>query len=43
MGKGKYSGILVRLIVDNVWVGSVALWAEGWNRFNDEHLRLTKG
>ena len=43
MGKGKSSGILVRLIVDNIWVGSVALWAEGWNRFNDEHLQLMKG
>jgi transcriptional regulator with GAF, ATPase, and Fis domain len=42
MGKGKSSGILVRLIVDNIWVGSVALWAKGWNRFNDEHLRLMK-
>jgi transcriptional regulator with GAF, ATPase, and Fis domain len=40
MGKGKSSVILVRLIVDDVWIGSVALWAEGWDKFNDEHLRL---
>ena len=42
MGKGKSSSLLVRLIVENVWVGSIALWAEGWDKFNDEHLRLLK-
>jgi transcriptional regulator with GAF, ATPase, and Fis domain len=42
MGKGRSSALLVRLIVENVWVGSVALWAEGWNKFNEEHLRLLK-
>jgi transcriptional regulator with GAF, ATPase, and Fis domain len=42
MGKGKSSVILVRLIVENVWIGSVALWAHGWDKFNDEHLRLLK-
>ncbi len=42
MGKGKSSVILVRLIVEGLWVGSVALWAHGWNKFNDEHLRLMK-
>ena len=42
MGKGKSSAILVRLIVENVWIGSIALWAAGWDKFNDEHLRLLK-
>jgi transcriptional regulator with GAF, ATPase, and Fis domain len=42
MGKGKSSVILVRLIVENHWIGSVALWASGWDKFNDEHLRLLK-
>ncbi len=42
MGKGKSSAILVRLIVENNWIGSVALWAEGWDKFNEEHLRLLK-
>lgn len=43
MGKGRSSAILVRLVVDDIWVGSVALWAEGWDRFTEEHLRLVKG
>jgi len=42
MEKGKSSVILVRLIVENHWIGSIALWAAGWDRFNDEHLRLLK-
>jgi transcriptional regulator with GAF, ATPase, and Fis domain len=42
MGKGKSSLINIRLIVEGHWVGSVSLWAEGWDRFNDEHLRLMK-
>ena len=42
MGKGKSSAILVRLIVEDHWIGSVALWADGWDKFNDEHLRLMK-
>jgi transcriptional regulator with GAF, ATPase, and Fis domain len=42
MDKGKSSVILVRLIVENVWIGSIALWADGWDKFNDEHLRLLK-
>jgi transcriptional regulator with GAF, ATPase, and Fis domain len=42
MGKGKSSAILVRLIAEDVWIGSVALWADGWDRFNNEHLRLLK-
>jgi transcriptional regulator with GAF, ATPase, and Fis domain len=40
MGKGKSSIINIRLIVEGHWIGSVSLWAEGWDRFNDEHLRL---
>jgi transcriptional regulator with GAF, ATPase, and Fis domain len=40
MGKGRSSVIVVRLIVEDIWVGSVTLWAHGWNRFKDEHLRL---
>ena len=42
MGKGKSSVINIRLIVEGHWVGSVSLWAEGWDKFNDEHLRLMK-
>ncbi len=42
MGKGRSSALLVRLVVEKVWVGSVALWASGWDRFNEEHLRLLK-
>ena len=40
MGKGKSSIINMRLIVEGNWIGSVTLWAEGWDRFNEEHLRL---
>jgi len=42
MGKGKSSIINVRLIVEGNWIGSVSLWAAGWDKFNDEHLRLLK-
>jgi transcriptional regulator with GAF, ATPase, and Fis domain len=42
MGKGRSSALLVRLVVEKVWVGSVALWASGWDKFNEEHLRLLK-
>ena len=40
MGKDKSSIINMRLIVEGHWIGSVSLWAEGWDKFNDEHLRL---
>ncbi len=42
MGKDKSSLIVVRLIVEGLWIGSVALWSHGWDKFNDEHLRLLK-
>ena len=42
LGKDKSSLIVVRLIVERRWMGSVVLWAHGWDRFNDEHLRLLK-
>ncbi len=42
MGRGRSSALLVRLVVEKVWVGSVALWASGWDKFNEEHLRLLK-
>ena len=42
MGKGRSSVLIVRLIIEKVWVGSVALWASGWDKFNEEHLRLLK-
>ena len=42
MGKDKSSLIVVRLIVEELWIGSVVLWAQGWDRFKDEHLRLLK-
>ena len=32
--------LLVRLIVEEDLVGTVCLWAEGWERFSEEHLRL---
>ena len=40
MGKGKSSIINIRLIVEGHWIGSVSLWAAGWDKFNDEHMRL---
>jgi len=40
MGKGKSSVILARLIVEGDLVGTVSLWAEGWDRFSEEHLSL---
>jgi transcriptional regulator with GAF, ATPase, and Fis domain len=40
LGKGKSSIINMRLIVEGHWIGSVTLWAAGWDKFNDEHLRL---
>jgi len=40
MGKGKSSIINMRLIVEGNWIGSVSLWANGWDKFNVEHLRL---
>ncbi|MEJ2157460.1 MAG: sigma 54-interacting transcriptional regulator [Desulfobacteraceae bacterium] len=42
MGKGRSSALIVRLIIEKVWVGSVVLWASGWDKFNEEHLRLMK-
>ena len=42
MGKDKSSILVVRLIVEKKWIGSVVLWAHNWERFNDEHLRLLK-
>ncbi len=42
IGKDKSSILVIRLIVEEVWIGSVALWADGWDKFNDEHLRLLK-
>ena len=42
MGKGKSSVIVIRLIAEEQWIGSVAFWAEGWGRFNNDHLRLLK-
>jgi len=38
--KQKVSSILVRLAVEENWVGAVTLWAYGWNRFKEEHLNL---
>jgi len=40
MGKSKQSIIIVRLAVEENWVGAVTLWAKGWNRFTHEHLNL---
>lgn len=42
MGKAKSSALIVRLIVETFWVGSVVLWASGWDKFSEEHLRLLK-
>ena len=38
--KANVSAMLVRLHVEENWVGAVSLWAEGWNRFKEEHLNL---
>jgi len=38
LGKGNSSVILVRLDVEDQWVGAVTLWANSWDRFTDEHL-----
>jgi len=40
MGRGKSSLIVVRLILEEQWLGSVSFWAEGWDQFTEEHLRL---
>ncbi|MGD8835053.1 MAG: sigma 54-interacting transcriptional regulator [Desulfobacteraceae bacterium] len=42
MGKGRSSALIVRLIIEKVWIGSVVLWACGWDKFSEEHLRLLK-
>ena len=42
MGKDKSSILVVRLIVEKKWIGSIVLWAHDWDRFNNEHLRLLK-
>jgi len=38
--KSKTSVMLVRLAVEEKWVGAVTLWADGWGRFDEEHLNL---
>jgi transcriptional regulator with GAF, ATPase, and Fis domain len=40
MQRSKYSILLVRLVVEESWVGAATLWAKGWNRFKQEHLDL---
>jgi formate hydrogenlyase transcriptional activator len=40
MGWKKTSFILVRLEVENQWIGAVTLWAKGWNRFTEERMKL---
>ncbi|MCP4694971.1 MAG: sigma-54-dependent Fis family transcriptional regulator, partial [Desulfobacterales bacterium] len=36
----KSSTTAVRLSIEKDWVGCVSLYADGWNRFNEDHLRL---
>ncbi len=40
MKRSKVSILLVRLAVEENWVGAVTLWASGWNRFTQAHLNL---
>lgn len=40
MGMAKVSIMLIRLEVEGNWRGAVSLWADGWDRFTDEHLNL---
>ena len=40
LGRSKVSVILVRLAVEENWIGAVTLWAKGWNRFAQAHLDL---
>jgi len=40
MGWKKTSIMLIRLEVEDRWIGAVTLWADGWNRFTKEHLEL---
>jgi transcriptional regulator with GAF, ATPase, and Fis domain len=32
--------MLIRLAVEENWVGATSLWADGWDRFTEEHLDL---
>jgi len=40
MKRSKVSVMLVRLELDENWIGATTLWADGWNRFTEEHLSL---
>lgn len=40
LNRGKTSIMLIRLEVENQWIGAVTLWADGWDRFTEEHLEL---
>lgn len=38
--KGKSSILTIRLTLETDWLGGVSFWADGWDRFNREHLNL---
>jgi len=40
MKQSKKSIMIVRLTVEENWVGAVTLWAKGWNRFSEKDLEL---
>ena len=40
MNRTKVSIIGFKLTVEENWLGSATLWANGWNRFTEEHLKL---
>jgi transcriptional regulator with GAF, ATPase, and Fis domain len=42
LGKSKVSALYIRLVVEGTPLGSLTLLAEGWNRFNRDHLNLLK-
>jgi len=40
MGRSRVSAMFLRLEVEGRWSGGVTLWANGWDRFTEEHLNL---
>ena len=40
MNRTRVSVIGFKLTVDENWIGAVTFWANGWNRFTEEHLEL---
>jgi len=38
--RSKVSALLIRLVVEDDWMGGATIFAQGWNRFTEEHLNL---